>query len=360
VNATAGAFDPAGMGDRVRTEIDRAIQRNIKGLEFLTAPRAPVGAMASDLLVRRGTMALYRYRPVAEEVYRLPLLLVAPPSNKGYIFDLARGQSFVEFMLERGHDVFLLDWMPPRADEASIALEDYVGDFLPDAFARIAALTGETQLNLSGYCMGGTLALLYAALKPEAVANLLCFTTPVDFHHMTLFRTWAHPDHFDVDRLVDSLGVIPPEIILGAFDMMRPANRTAGLLNLWANMWNDDYVRSYRMFDRWAAETLPMPGGYFRQIVKWLLWDNALIEGRLEILGRRVDLRAITAPILSIVAEHDHVVAREAAAPLMTMTGSTDREEILSKGGHVSVVAGPGAVKRLWPSIDAWLGRRSV
>jgi polyhydroxyalkanoate synthase len=360
MNATAGAFDPAGMGDRVRTEIDRAIQRNIKGLEFLTAPRAPVGAMESDLLVRRGTMALYRYRPVAEEVYRLPLLLVAPPSNKGYIFDLARGQSFVEFMLERGYDVFLLDWMPPRVDEAAIALEDYVCDFLPDAVARIAALTGEAQLNLSGYCMGGTLAVIYAALTPEPVANLLCFTTPVDFQHMTLFRAWAQPEHFDVDRLVDSLGIIPPEIILGAFDMMRPANRTAGLLNLWANMWNDDYVRSYRMFDRWAAETLPMPGGYFRQIIKSLLWDNALMEGRLEIHGRRADLRAITSPILSIVAEHDHVVAREAAAPLMTMTGSTDREEILSKGGHVSVVAGPSAAKRLWPSIDAWLGRRSV
>ncbi len=360
MSPSAGASDPAGMGQRVKTEIDRAILRNIKGLEFLTAPRPPVGAMASNLLVRRGTMALYRYRPVTEEVYRLPLLLVAPPSNKGYIFDLAHGQSFVEFMLERGYDIFLLDWMPPRADEAEVALEDYLFDFLPDAVARIAELTGETQISLSGYCMGGTLAVMYAALVPDPVASLLCFTTPIDFRHMTLFRAWAHPDHFDVDRLVASLGIIPPEIILGAFDMMRPANRTAGMLHLWANMWNDDYVRSYRMFDRWAAETLPMPGSYFRQIVKQLLWDNALVEGRMEVGGQRVDLATITVPVLSVVAQHDHVVAREAAAPLMTLTGSTDREEILSKGGHVSVVAGPGAVKRLWPSIDAWLGRRSV
>ena len=356
----AGPFEPAAVGDRVRTEIERAIQRNLKGLEFLTAPRPPVGAMASDLIVRRGTMALYRYRPVSEEVYRLPLLIVAPPSNKGYIFDLASGQSFMEFMLHRGYDIFLLDWMPPRADEAGIGLEDYLFDFIADSIARIAALTGEPRLTLSGYCMGGTLAVLYTALEPEAVANLVCFTTPIDFSHMTLFRAWANADHFDVDRLVSSLGNIPAEITLGAFDMLRPANRTAGVLNLWANMWNDDYVKSYRMFDRWAAETLPMPGTYFRQIVKQLLWDNALIEGRMEVGGRRVDLGAITVPILNIVALHDHVVAREAAAPLLTITSSTDVEEIVSKGGHVSVVAGPGAVKRLWPSIDAWLGRRSV
>ncbi len=360
MNQAAGQQDPAAVGERVRTEIERAIQRNIKGLEFLTAPRQPVGVMASDLLVRRGTMALYRYRPITDEVYRLPLLIVSPPSNKGYIFDLASGQSFIEFMLGRGYDIFLLDWMPPRVDEAGLGLEDYVLDFIQDSISRIAELTGEVRLTLSGYCMGGTLAVLYAALNPDPVANLLCFTTPIDFAHMTLFRAWANASHFDVDRLVDQLGNIPAEITLGAFDMLRPANRTAGVLNLWANMWNDDYVKSYRVFDRWAAETLPMPGGYFRQIVKQLLWDNALVEGRMEVGGRHIDLGTITVPILNIVAQHDHIVAREAAAPLMTLTGSTDVEEIVSKGGHVSVVAGPGAVKRLWPSIDAWLGRRSV
>ncbi len=355
-----GQRDPAATGERVRAEIERAILRNIKGLEFLTSPKQSVGVMASDLLVRRGTMALYRYRPITDEVYRLPLLIVSPPSNKGYIFDLARGQSFIEFMLGRGYDIFLLDWMPPRGDEAGIGLEDYVFDFIQDSVSRVAELTGEAHLTLSGYCMGGTLAVLYAALNPDPVTNLLCFTTPIDFKHMTLFRAWANAEHFDVDRLVDQLGNIPAEITLGAFDLLRPANRTAGVLNLWANMWNDDYVKSYRVFDRWAAETLPMPGGYFRQIVKQLLWDNALVEGRMEVGGQPVDLGRITIPILNIVAQHDHIVAREAAAPLMTLTGSTDVEEIVSKGGHVSVVAGPGAVKRLWPSIDAWLGRRSV
>ncbi|WP_380878421.1 poly-beta-hydroxybutyrate polymerase [Sphingomonas sp. DBB INV C78] len=361
MNASAENFDSSAVGDRVRREIDRAIQRNIKGLEFLTAPRQPVGAMASDLLIRRGTMALYRYRPVSDEVYRVPLLIVTPPSNKGYIFDLASGQSFMEFMLQRGYDIYLLDWMPPRTDEAKLALEDYLLDFIPASIERIGEETGEREVTLGGYCMGGTLAVMYAALgEQNRIANLLCFTTPIDFRHMRLFRVWADREHFDVDRLVATLGNIPPELVLGAFDLMRPANRTAGVINLWANMWNDDFVKSYRMFDRWSAETLPMPGGYFRQIVKHLLWDNALVEGQMEIGGRPVDLRAITAPILSIVAEHDHVVAREAAAPLLSLTGSNDCEEILTKGGHVSVVAGPSAVRRLWPSIDAWLGRRSI
>jgi len=197
-------------------------------------------------------------------------------------------------------------------------------------------------------------------LHPEPIRNLIMFATPVDFDHMTMFQVWADRRHFNVDELVDQLGVIPPEIMLGAFDLMRPANRTAGLMHLWQNMWNEEFVKSYRMFDRWAAETLPVPGEYFREIVKKLIWENALTKGTLEIAGRTVDLARIEAPVLNIVAQHDHVVHQAATQPLMDATGSRDCEQIVSKGGHVSLVAGPAALRRLWPLIDEWLGKRSV
>lgn len=357
------------IAERVRREVDRALKRNIKGLEFLTAGRQDVGAMKKELVHREGTAMLYRFTPVVDEIYRLPLLIVSPPSNKGYIFDLAPGQSMVEYLLQRGYDVFNLDWAPPRHDESHLGLADYVDRFIPDSMARIEEITGERELTLAGYCMGGTLATIHTALHsgPEAqgaaanrVTNLLLFATPIDFATMRLFQTWADQRHFDVDMMVERLGVIPPELMLGAFDLARPANRTAGRMHLWTNMWNDEFVRSYRMFDRWAAETLPVPGEYFREQIKKLMWDNGLVNDRLEVAGRIAHLSSITCPILNIIAQHDHVVSREAAGPLMTLTGSTDREEIISKGGHVSLVAGPAALRRLWPLIDDWLGKRSV
>jgi polyhydroxyalkanoate synthase len=75
---------------------------------------------------------------------------------------------------------------------------------------------------------------------------------------------------------------------------------------------------------------------------------------------RQVDLRNITVPILHCLAEHDHIVPYEASKPLIELVSSTDKEEVMLKGGHVSVVAGPNAVKRMWPKIDDWLGVRSV
>lgn len=209
--------------------------------------------------------------------------------------------------------------------------------------------------------MGGTLAVIYAALNPEnPIRNLVAFATPVDFLQMEAFQKWADRRHFDVDKMVDTLGIIPGDVMLGAFDIMRPANRTAGKIHLWTNMWNDEFVRSYRMFDRWAAETLPVPGEYFREQIKLLIWENALLEGTLEMGGRTVDLRNIDAAILNIVAQHDHIVSREAAQPLITRTSSTDSEEIVAKGGHVSLVAGTQALHRLWPRVDQWLSVRSI
>lgn len=359
--AEPDALSPEAVAERVRREVDRALKRNIKGLEFLAAPRQEVGAMEKELVHREGTALLYRYRPVVDEIYRLPLLIVSPPSNKGYIFDLAPGQSMVEYLLNRGYDVFNLDWAPPRRDEAHLGLADYVDRFIPDSLAKIAEITGEEEASLAGYCMGGTLATIHAALHAgNGVRNLVLFATPVDFTHMHLFQKWSDKRHFDVDEVVDKLGVIPPEIMLGAFDLARPANRTAGRMHLWTNMWNDEFVRSYRMFDRWAAETLPVPGEYFREQIKHLMWDNALASGTLEVGGRKADLANIAVPILNVVAQHDHIVSHEATQPLKLLTSSDDYEEIVSKGGHVSLVAGPSALKRLWPLIDGWLGKRSV
>ena len=125
------------------------------------------------------------------------------------------------------------------------------------------------------------------------------------------------------------------------------AKRVTGALRLWDNMWNDEYVRQYRMMDRWGTETLPLAGAYFKQTTELLMWENALHKGTLKIGGRTVDLGRIRVPLLSVVAEHDHIVPYAAAHPLMEQVGSTDKEEVMLKGGHVSLVAGSASYGKL-------------
>ena len=354
--------DPAAPAlPDVRAEIERAIQRTIMGLDFLTSTAPAMGQTPKDEILRRGTLSLYHYHPMVDEIYRVPLLMVMATTNRAYIFDLAPGQSMVEFLLKQGYDVFVMDWNAPTAAEKRLRFEDYVLDFIPDSLRRVQEVSGEQDVTLLGYCMGGVLATMYAALHPGGpVKNLVLFTTPVDYSQMKLFSSWSDKRYFDVDRLVDTVGNVPPELLFASFDMLRPAGRSAGVVQLWDNMANDQYVKSYRMFDRWGADILPLAGEYFRQTVKDLMWDNKLYKNEMRIGGRKVDLANIKVPVLHAVAQHDHIVPYDAAKPLIANIGSTDKEEVVLKGGHVSLAAGVNAVKRLWPKLDDWLGGRST
>jgi polyhydroxyalkanoate synthase subunit PhaC len=348
------------IAERLRTEVDRVIQRSFKGLEYLGSPAPAVGVTPRTLLHRRGTLSLYHYQPVCAEVYRVPLLLVMATTNRGYIFDLAPGQSLIEFLLKRGHDIYLIDWNPPSADERRLRFEDYTLDFIPDCVARVKQHAEVQDVSLVGYCMGGVLSTIYAALHPDALKNLICFTTPIDWKKMTLFQAMTDERHFEVDRLVDTLGNVPAEMTIAAFDAQRPISRFSTQVRLWDNMWNDTYVGGYRMMERWGAETLPLPGEYYRQTVKELIWKNSLCENKLRVGGRQVDLKNIRVPLLHVIAQYDHLVPPECAQPLVASVGSTDKQEIMLPGGHVSLVAGPNAVKRMWPALDQWLGKRST
>ncbi|CAM3136899.1 Poly-beta-hydroxybutyrate polymerase [Sphingomonas antarctica] len=349
--------DPIGFA---ATEFERALQRNIKGMGYWASPAPVLGASAKDEILSRGPMRVYHYQPRADEVYRVPVLLVMATTNRGYIFDMVPGQSLVEFLLDRGYDVFMLDWEAPRAEDRALDLEAYALDFVGAAVAKVKETTGEEDVSLLGYCFGGVLSLIWSAIAGQGLKNLATFTTPVDFSGMPLFQAWADKRFFDVDRMVDTLGMAPAEYLYTAFDMLRPGARLAGNYKLLDNMWNDEFVKSHRMFDRWSSDMLPLAGEYFRETTKKLMWDNALFEGRLEVGGRRVNLGEIAVPFLHVTAEHDHIVPEAASAPLIDMVGSEDKEAIVLKGGHVSLVAGGNAIKRLWPAIDKWLGVRST
>lgn len=347
--------------DRAREEFERAMQRNIKGLGYFASPAPVLGASPKETLISRGTLKLYHYHPMTDEVYRVPVLLVMATTNRGYIFDMVPGQSLVEFLLKAGYDVYMIDWEAPRHEERDLGLDTYVLDFLPQCVARVLEESGEPDVSVIGYCFGGVLSLLWASLHPDGpLKNLITFTTPINFKEMTLFQAWGDRRFFDVDRLIEAFGNAPPEFLFAGFDMLRPAGRSAANIRLLDNLWNDDFVKSHRMFERWSTDTLPLAGRYFKETTEKLMWDNDIYEGRMAVGGRKVDLGTITVPFMHVVAQHDHIVPYDASKPLVPMIGSTDKQEVVLKGGHVSLVAGPNAVRRLWPQIDSWLQERSL
>lgn len=361
-SAPREADDPE-LRDRIRTTVERSLRRGLVGLEYITIEDTDVGKTPKDtvLVSDDGAHKLYHYRAQTDEIYRVPLLFVTSLVSKPYILDLTPGQSLIEYLVRQGYDVYLIDWGIPRARDSHLRLEDYALDFLPKCVETVLERSGEDEVTIAGYCLGGTLALCYAAARPEApIKNLACITTPVNFHGMGLFSKWTDRRYFDVDRVVDTLGNVPGELLLSAFDGLRPAGRVTSTLQAWDRLQESEYVRTFLLFDRWAADQIPFAGETFRQLTKELMWDNKLLDGTLELAGQRIDIRSLNMPVFHAMAEHDHIVPYEASKHLTSMLASEDKEEVVLRGGHVSLVAGGNALYRLWPKLDQWLSTRSV
>lgn len=347
---------------QVAKSIERTLARNIPGLAVPELDLdLEVGQTPKELVYTRDTLRLYHYRPVHDEIYRVPLLVVMSPVARGYILDLAPGQSLIEYLLLQGYDVYMIDWAPPRREHAHLGLAAYIEDMLDGAVEHVRNESGEPEVSFVGYCMGGMLASIYTALHPHrGVKNLVCFTTPINADGMTLYKQWVESKAFDVDRLVAELGVIPGDLINASIQALRPLQRSANQLQLLNNVDNDAFVKANLRFDRWAADQLPLPGELMRDFVRDFLRGNRLVEGDFPMGDKTVDLGKIRVPFLHVAAEYDHIVPTAASRDLIGLIGSKDKQEIVIKGGHVSLVAGGNAVYRLWPQLDRWLAPRSV
>jgi len=358
VEKTASA---AQIEQHTRDTIAKAIQRKVPGLDLMAEVAREIGATPKDVIFARGTLKLYHYRAQTDDLYRIPLLLVMSLVSKPYILDLAPGQSFIEHLVQQGFDVYLIDWGIPRDEHKHLRFDDYVTDFIPQCVEKVQADSGETDINIIGYCLGGVLATCYAALHTDGpLKNLAVFATPINSDGMELHKKLMESEGFDVDLLVDKLGNVPPEIVSASMQILRPLQKAAGQMTLLNNLEDEAFVKAHLRMTQWGADQIPFPGETFRQMANDFILGNKIVKGEFELAGKKVKLKRIKVPFLHVVAEHDHIVPYASSKDLVNQVGSKDKREWLIKGGHVSLVAGRNAVTRMWPQLDSWLAERSV
>lgn len=314
-----------------------------------------------ELIYADGTLRLFHYLPQTDDVYRIPLLLVMSLVSKPYIFDLTSGQSLIELLVQEGFDVYLIDWGTPRREHKDIDLANYVADWIPACIEQVQMHSGENDVNLLGYCLGGVLTSLYAALEPEGpVRNMMLLATPINGEGMSSQRSLLVDGKLDVDLVVDTFGNVPPSMVEGGFQVLRPLQKTSGQLMLLNNLDDREFVKAHLRITLWGADALPFAGAAFREFARDFFLGNKIVKDEIEMRGRRLSLGDIKIPVVHVLAEHDHVVPYESSADLIRLIGSTDKDEWIIKGGHVSLVTGSGAVTRTWPHLVEWLAPRSL
>lgn len=327
---------------------------------LLTTSEAPVGVTPRDVVWTHRKTTLYRYRSQSRE-RAIPVLLVFALINRPAIFDLRPGNSLVEFLLEQGFDVFLVDWGVPDEEDADMGLEDYVCDELHWALREMLRASAAEEATLMGWCMGGTLCAAYCASHPDApVRNLVLLTPPIDSTGAR-YSNWVARDSFDAERIADGLPAIPGAMIDTANKLLKPVtNYVTPYRRLWRDLSEGKPVRTnYQAMARWVAANPPFPARAFRDWITWIYKENRLVSGTLRLRGRRVDLARIEQNLLVVTAGADHIAPREGALPILELAGSADITHFDRPGGHIGLMAGSKAREQLWPDLADWLVERS-
>ncbi|MDQ0199801.1 class III poly(R)-hydroxyalkanoic acid synthase subunit PhaC [Neobacillus ginsengisoli] len=350
------------FADSVPQEYQQTFNRVIKATQVLTTDAEPeVGPTPKEVVWTRNKTKLYRYISEQPRKHKIPLLLIYALINKPYILDLTKGGSLIEYLVNQGFDVYLLDWGTPGYEDRNMKLDDFVMDYIPRAVQKVKKKSNVDEVSILGYCMGGTMTSIFAALHPELpIRNLIFMTSPFDFENTGSYGAMLDERYFNIDKVVDTLGVIPPEMIDFGNKMIKPMANTFGpFVSLVDRADNEKFVKSFKLLQKWLNDGIPFPGEAYRQWIRDFYQKNKLIKGELVIRGQKVKLENITANVLNLAGKNDLIAQPHMVEALMDAISSKDKEFKNLPVGHTSITFGSQASKITYPTISEWLAERS-
>ena len=278
---------------------------------------------------------------VMRKKHRIPLVLVPPLAATSIIFDLLPQRSVVKFFLARGFDVYLIDWGTVTARDHDLSLETYVAQWMPAALERIREHSGQQEISIFAYCMGGLLSLMYAAVSQDPnIRNIVTVASPVDMHQsgiagrvLTLIRRPA--------RLISAIGNL------------------AQRFELLMNLWDREYMKENHTMGTWFNNMVDYPGETIKDMAVHMMINNRMSKGVMRFGNQEASFHNIDCSILAFAGDNDTIVSVQAARKVLDIVSSEDKEFCIVPGGHAGVFAGSKAAANTWTLSADWLAQRS-
>ena len=106
-----------------------------------------VGVTPKEEIYREDNVVLYRYTPMVERPFPIPVLIVYALVNRPYMVDLQEDRSLVRNLLKLGIDVYLIDWGYPSRGDCWLTLDDYINGYLNNCVDNVRARHGLDRIN---------------------------------------------------------------------------------------------------------------------------------------------------------------------------------------------------------------------
>ena len=187
-------------------------------------------------------------------------------------------------MLNQGLDIFATDWGTPSAYDKSLTIGHFVNRYMDKSVDFIRKITKSDKVSLFGYCWGGDLALIYAALHPEKVKNLITIATPGDFDlDNSLLSVWTRS--MKEDYLLDAFGNLPGILLNAAFILRNPVEYSHKYFHFFEQPHDLESIAEFFATETWLYDSPPIIGEIYREFVEYCYKQNLLIKSKMRIEG---------------------------------------------------------------------------
>ncbi|MCP4008649.1 MAG: class I poly(R)-hydroxyalkanoic acid synthase, partial [Proteobacteria bacterium] len=302
-----------------------------------------IATLAGKVVFENRMFQLIQYNPTTPSVFKKPLLVVPPWINKYYILDLQPKNSYLKWLVDQGHTVFVMSWVNPDETYKEVGFDEYVKEGILAAVEAIIAATGEEKLNAIGYCLGGTLlatTLGYmAANGDQRISSATFLATMIDFEEPGDLGVFIGEEEVSsLEHMMDERGYLDGGEMAGTFNLLR-ANDL-----IWSF-----YINNYLMgndarpFDLlyWNSDSTRMPACMHSFYLRNMYMQNLLREhGGLEIDGTPIDLAKVTIPVCFVSASDDHIAPWKSTYAGVKLFGGS-RRFILGGSGHIAGIVNP-------------------
>jgi len=329
-----------------------------------------VAVTPGKVVFRNRLIELLQYSPQTDSVYAEPVLITPAWIMKYYILDLSPRNSLVRYLVEKGHTVFMVSWKNPTAVDRELGMDDYVQLGFLDALQVVNQIVPNRKVHGVGYCIGGTLlsisAALLGGLHDDRLASLTLLAALSDFSEPGELSVFISPSQLSMlEAVMHKAGVLESERMGAAFMMLRSRDL------LWTpavqNYLHGERTRPNDLM-AWNADGTRMPWRMHSEYLERLYLKNELATGRFTVGEQPVDLKNIRVPMFVVGTETDHVAPWRSVYKVRELTRSPDYTFLLTSGGHnAGIVSGAVHPKRryrvlTWPNAtdtrtaDDWLG----
>lgn len=344
---------------KLAEDAEKVKARAEKASDVLLGPLdTALASTPSETVYQEDRVKLKHYMPVKDIELKRPLMVVYALINRETMLDLQPGRSVVQSFLDDGIDLYMVDWGYPTRKDKFQTIDDHVNGYMDNMVDFIREKHNLEKINLMGICMGGTFSIIYAALHPEKIKNLITTVTPTNFDtDQGLLHIWMKD--VDVDRMVDAFGNMPGDLMNFAFLLLNPARLMIDkYVGFAENMDNKGFVENFIRMEKWIFDSPDVPGETFRQFVKDCYQRNLLIQSKMVVGGRRVDLKKLTMPLLNYYGKYDHLVPPGACETIISKVGSKDATNMCLDTGHIGIYVSSKCQREFAPTIAKWLKER--